>query len=47
MSEIHQFFTDVYKRQDLANIVDVSYMYIDMGFPEKALTWLTRGLRCV
>ena len=31
-------------KDDLANIVDVSYMYIDMGFPEKALTWLTRGL---
>ena len=29
-------------KDDLANIVDVSYMYIDMGFPEKALTWLTR-----
>ena len=29
--------------RDRANIVDVSYMYIDMGFPEKALTWLTRG----
>lgn len=32
-------------KDDLANIVDISYMYIDMGFPEKALTWLTRGLK--
>lgn len=31
-------------KDDLANIVDVSYMYIDMGMPEKALPWLTSGL---
>lgn len=31
-------------KDDLANIVDVCYMFIDLGMPEKALPWLTRGL---
>lgn len=30
-------------KEDLANIIDVSYMYIDMGYPDKALTWLSYG----
>ena len=28
----------------LANIVDIAYMYIDMGYPDKALSWLNKGL---
>lgn len=31
-------------KEDLANIVDVTYMYIDMGLPEKAMSWLALGL---
>lgn len=28
---------------DLANIVDVAYMYLDRGYPEKAWEWIRRG----
>ena len=42
--EAEAILNSIDDKDDLANIVDVSYMYIDMGFPEKALTWLTRGL---
>ena len=42
--EAEAILDSIEDKDDLANIVDVSYMYIDMGFPEKALTWLTRGL---
>lgn len=31
-------------KEDLANIVDVAYMYIDMDYPEKASVWIARGL---
>lgn len=30
-------------KDDIINIIDVCYAYIDMGFPEKALPWLERG----
>lgn len=30
-------------KNELANIVEVSYMFIDMGYPEKALKWLELG----
>lgn len=30
--------------ESLDTIVDVSYLYMDMGYPEKALPWLTRGI---
>lgn len=31
-------------QDDLDTIVEVSYLYIDMGYPEKALPWLEKGL---
>lgn len=31
------------EKDDLANIIDVTYMYLDMGYPEKALDWLELG----
>ena len=37
--EAEAILDSIADKDDLANIVDVSYMYIDMGFPEKALTW--------
>lgn len=30
-------------QDDIGNIIDVCYAYIDMGFPEKALPWLERA----
>lgn len=30
-------------KDDLANIVEASYVFIDMGYPDKALKWLERG----
>lgn len=30
-------------KEDLANIVDIAYMYIDAGYPEKATPWLEKG----
>lgn len=31
-------------QDDLDTIIEISYLYIDMGYPEKALPWLTKGL---
>lgn len=30
-------------KEELANILEVSYMYLDTGYPEKALEWLSLG----
>lgn len=32
------------EQDDLDTIIEVSYLYIDMGYPERALPWLTQGL---
>lgn len=32
------------EQDDLDTIVEVSYLYIDMGYPEKAIPWLTKGI---
>lgn len=32
------------EQDDLDTIIEVSYLYIDMGYPERALPWLTKGL---
>ena len=42
--EAEAILDSINDKDDLANIVDVSYMYIDMGFPEKALTWLPASI---
>lgn len=44
IDEAEQLLDSIEDKEDLANIVDVSYMYIDMGYPDKAVPWLTRGL---
>lgn len=30
-------------KEDLANIVEASYIFIDMGYPERAVKWLEKG----
>lgn len=35
-----QLLDTIEDKEDLANVVDVSYMYIDLGYPEKAMEWL-------
>ncbi len=42
-SEAEAMLDSIDDKDDLANIIDVSYMYIDMGLPQKALAWLARG----
>lgn len=32
------------EQDDLDTIIEVSYLYIDMGYPERALPWLTKGV---
>lgn len=43
IDEAEQLLDTIEDKEELANIVDVSYMYIDMGYPVKALPWLARG----
>lgn len=42
--EAEELLETIEDKEDLANIVEVSYMYLDTGYPEKALEWLSRGL---
>jgi tetratricopeptide (TPR) repeat protein len=44
IEEADAMLESIEDKEELANIVDVSYMYIDMGLPGNALPWLTRGL---
>ena len=43
IDEAEQLLDTIEDKEELANIVDVSYMYIDMGYPVKALPWLAEG----
>ncbi len=43
IDEAEQLLDTIEDKQDLANIVDVAYMYIDMGYPDKATSWLEKG----
>lgn len=40
LDEAEELLDSIEDKEDLANVVDVAYMYIDMGYPEKALAWL-------
>lgn len=40
LDDAEQLLDTIEDKEDLANVVDVSYMYIDMGYPDKALEWL-------
>lgn len=42
--DAEQLLDSIEDKEDLANIVDVAYLYIDTGAPERALPWLARGL---
>lgn len=44
IDDAEQLLDTIEDKEELANIVEVAYMYIDMGYPEKALEWLSRGL---
>ena len=44
IDDAEQLLDTIEDKEDLANIVEVAYMYIDMGHPDKALGWLSRGL---
>ena len=44
MDEAEQLLDSIEDKDELANIVDIAYMYIDMGYPDKALSWLNKGL---
>lgn len=43
LEETELLLDTIEDKEDLANIVDVAYMYLDMGFPQKAEGWLARG----
>lgn len=40
LDDAEQLLDTIEDKEDLANVVDVSYMYLDMGYPDKALAWL-------
>lgn len=40
LDEAEQLLDTIDDKSDLANVVDISYMYLDMGYPDKALAWL-------
>ncbi len=44
IDDAEQLLDTIEDKDDLANIVDVAYMYIDMGYPAKALSWIERGM---
>lgn len=43
IDEVEQLLDTIEDKEDLANIIDISYMYIDMGYPDKAMQWLKKG----
>ncbi len=43
IEEAERLLDTIEDKEDLANIVDVAYMYLDMGYPDKALPWLEEG----
>lgn len=42
--DAEQLLDSINDKEDLANIIDVAYLYIDTGAPERALPWLAGGL---
>lgn len=44
MEDAERLIDTIEDKEELTNIVEVAYMYIDMGYPDKALTWLSYGL---
>ncbi len=44
VEEAEALIDQIEDKDDLYNIIDVVYMYLDNGFPEKALTWIERNV---
>ncbi len=44
LEETELLLSTIETKDDLANIVEASYMYIDMGYPEKAMEWIKLGI---
>lgn len=44
LDEAENLLNSIDDKESLNTILDVSYLYMDMGYPEKALPWLTIGL---
>lgn len=44
IDDAEEMLETIEDKEDLANIVDIAYLYIDMGNPQKALPWLAGGL---
>lgn len=40
LNDAEKLLDTIEDKEDLANVLDVSYMYLDMGYPDKALEWL-------
>ena len=45
LSAAEELLNTIEEKEELGNVVDVSYMYLDMGYPEKALEWLSPVLK--
>lgn len=44
LDEAETLLNSIEEEKSLETIIDVAYLYMDMGYPEKALPWLTLGL---
>lgn len=45
LDEAEELLNSIEDKESLNTIIDVSYLYMDMGYPEKALPWLNTGLK--
>ncbi len=43
VDEAEELLKTIEDKEDLINMIDVAYMYIEMGYPEKALKWIEPG----
>ena len=41
--EAEAILNSIEDKTEIGNLIDASYMYLDLGFPEKALAWLKQG----
>ena len=44
LDEAEKLLDSIEDKESLNTILDASYLYMDMGYPEKALSWLTLGI---
>lgn len=43
VQEAEKLLAGIEDKEEMANIIDIAYLYIDMGYPEKAAEWLELG----